>query len=58
MHHLISPFEVSFIPGCIASDNVVILKEMFLAIKKKKENLELKLDLEKTYDKLESDFIC
>lgn len=41
MHHFISHFQASFIPGRRADDNVVILREAILSLANKRGNSRL-----------------
>lgn len=60
MSHLISPNQVSFVPGRHISDNIMIAQEMLHKCKKstgKKGFIIWKVDLSKAYDKLRWSFI-
>ena len=53
---LISPMQMTFVPGRKGTDNVIIAQEVLHSLGKKKgrtEYMALKIDLEKSYDKLE-----
>ena len=57
---LISPLQTAIVPGCKGIDNAIIVQELIHSIIKKKGRvgyMAIKLDLEKTYDKLEWAFI-
>ncbi|GLT60395.1 hypothetical protein SLA2020_331620 [Shorea laevis] len=57
---LISPFQANFIPGRNGIDNVLILRELVYSFSKRKGrtgDMIIKLDLEKSYDRLEWGFI-
>jgi len=57
---LISPCQVSFIPGRLIGDNVVIMQETLDTVRKKRNGkgyMVIKLDLEKAYDRLRWSFI-
>ncbi|KAL0386225.1 UNVERIFIED_CONTAM: hypothetical protein Sradi_3016800 [Sesamum radiatum] len=50
---LISPSQSGFIPGRLISDNILLAQEMIhhLALRYKKSNLIIKLDMSKAYDR-------
>lgn len=55
MPELISPFQVSFVPGRNIHDNIIIVNEMVHLMKKKKGRkgyMAIKVDLEKAYDRI------
>ena len=57
---LISPVQTAFVLGRRGTDNVMIAQELFHALDKKKGKtgfMVIKLDLEKSYDRLEWSFI-
>ena len=57
---IISPMQTAFVPGRKGVDNVFIAQEIIHSLGKKKGRtgyMALKIDLEKTYDKLEWSFI-
>lgn len=57
---LISPLQAAFVPGRKGIDNAIIAQEVIHTLSKKKGRvayMALKVDLEKTYDKLEWSFI-
>lgn len=57
---LINPLQGSFIPGCRAIDNVIIVQEAVHSLKHKKGSagsMVIKIDLEKAFDRLEWGFI-
>lgn len=51
----------AFVGGRLIQDNLVVAQEVFLALKRKnsggKENLAIKLDMNKAYDRLEWHFL-
>lgn len=52
---IISPFQVSFIPGRNIHDNVIIVNELIHTMKKKRGKtgfMAIKVDLEKAYDRV------
>ncbi|XP_057513881.1 uncharacterized protein LOC130795689 [Actinidia eriantha] len=60
INRLVSPNQVSFIPGRNASDNVIIAQEMIHTIKRlkgKRKGMVIKVDLEKAYDKVNWSFL-
>lgn len=60
MCRLIGPTQGSFLPSRFISDNIVVVQEVIHSMKRKKGMkgwMCLKLDLEKTYDRLGWDFI-
>lgn len=60
MHKIISLNQYSFIPGCRATDNSIIVQEAIHSFNKnnsKKGHMMLKIDLEKAFDRLELSFI-
>ena len=57
---LISPLQFAFIPSRRGTDNAIIMQELIHMISRKKGRhgfMEVKIDLEKAYDKLEWGFI-
>lgn len=53
---LISPLQSAFVPGRRSVDNVIVVQELIHSISNKKGKVgfvAVKVDLEKTYDKLE-----
>lgn len=57
---LVSPIQAAFVPGRKSIDNVVITQELFYTLDRKKGKegyMAIKVDLEKTYDRLEWSFI-
>ena len=57
---LISPLQFAFIPSRRGTDNAIIMQELIHTISRKKGRhgfIEVKIDLEKAYDKLEWGFI-
>lgn len=57
---LISPYQSSFITGRQSTDNFIACQEVIHSLSKKKGNkggMVIKLDLEKTYDRMEWSFV-
>lgn len=57
---LISPFQVSFVPGRHIQDNVVVAKEVFHTMRRMKGKssfFAIKIDLEKAYDIMKWNFL-
>ena len=57
---LISPFQSAFVLGRRGTDNAIIVQELIHTLGRKKGRtgfMAIKIDLEKTYDKLEWSFI-
>lgn len=55
---LINPLQTSFVLGCHATDNVIIVQELLHSLQKSKAKnggLMVKLDLEKAYDRVNWD---
>ena len=53
---LVSPLQTAFVQGRKGTDKVVIMQELVYTISRKKWRvgyMEIKIDLEKAYDKLE-----
>ena len=60
MKKLIGPAQSSFIPARLSADNIVVVQEAVHSMRRKngrKGWMLLKLDLEKAYDRLRSDFL-
>ncbi|XP_026396130.1 uncharacterized protein LOC113290763 [Papaver somniferum] len=60
MKKIISPYQVTYISGRLISDNIVIAQEIIHSMKKKRGQIgwmALKLDMSKTVDRLEWDFL-
>ena len=60
LEKLISPLQSTFVLGRKSVDNAIIVQEIIHSLSKKRGNvgyMALKIDLEKTYDKLEWSFI-
>ena len=58
--NIINPCQVRFIPGHQTSDNIILVQEIIHTLVRKggkRGHIALKLDLDKTYDKLEWSFI-
>ena len=57
---LISPFQSTFVPRRRGTDNAIIVQELIHMVSRKRGRIgfmAVKIDLEKTYDKLEWGFI-
>ncbi len=57
---LISPFQIAFVTGRRGLDNVVIAQELIYSLGQKKGKMGfmvVKIDLEKTFDRLEWSFM-
>lgn len=55
MDILVSPNQVSFVPGGQITDNIVLVQEVIHSMRRKsgkKEFMALKIDLEKAYDRI------
>lgn len=60
MNNLVGPCQASFLKNRQASDNGIIVQELisyFRRMKDKKENMVMKIDLEKGFDKIEWSFV-
>ena len=60
LEHLVSPYQLAFVPGRRGADNVIIVQELIHSIgiaKGRKGYMAIKIDLEKAYDKIEWSFI-
>ncbi|XP_061350360.1 uncharacterized protein LOC133295534 [Gastrolobium bilobum] len=60
MDKLVSPFQTSFVPGRVIHDNIIIAQEMTHSMNRlagKKAYMSIKIDLAKTYDRLNWNFI-
>ena len=56
IYKLVSLWQTAFIPGCKIQENTILAQEILHAMKKKKGKtswMALKIDMEKTYDRLE-----
>jgi len=54
------PFQSSFMPNRQSGDNIIVTQEIFHSMRRKtgkKGWMAIKIDLEKTYDKLKWDFV-
>ena len=60
LDQLISPYQIAFVPSRKGVDNVIVMQEIIHTMGRTKGKcgyIALKIDLEKTYDKLEWGFI-
>lgn len=60
MKHLISPHQNSFLPGRSTLDNIILTQEVMHGINKRKGKkgvMIVKMDLHKTYDNVDWDFL-
>lgn len=60
LSELVSPNQSSFIPGRTTTDNIIITQEIIHTLRSKKGKIGgmvLKIDLEKSYDRISWDFI-
>lgn len=59
LDRMISPVQGAFVPGRLASDNVVVAQEILHTIRKRKKGggLALKVDIAKAYDTVNWDFL-
>ena len=60
LDYLVSPYQTAFVPGRRGADNVIIAQELIHTIgrvKGRKGYMAIKIDLKKTYDKIEWSFI-
>lgn len=60
MPKLIGPTQASFISGRLSTDNILVVQEAIHSLRRKKGKkgwMLLKLDLEKAYDRIRSDFL-
>ena len=60
MQSIISPTQCSFVPGRHSSDNIIIAQEAMHSMRLKKGNkgmMAIKIDMEKTYDRLNWNFL-
>ena len=61
MEHLVSPTQVSFVPGRQSRDNIIIMQEVIHSMRSKdgkKGLMAIKIDFEKAYDRLKWSFIA
>jgi len=60
LYQIIGPFQSSFFPSRSISDNAIILQEVIHTMhksKRKKGDVAYKLDLEKAYDNVSTNFL-
>src|ERR1044072_7577523 len=61
MDKLISPHQSAFIGGMLIRDNIIIVQEMFYTLNSRRrigeENISIKLDMHKVYDRLDWSFL-
>ena len=60
LSNLVSPYQTTFVPGQKGIDNAIIVQELVHTMSKMKGRgrfIEIKIDLEKAYDRLEWSFI-
>lgn len=60
LSNLVSPYQTAFVPGQKGIDNAIIVQELVHTMSKMKGRgrfMEIKIDLEKAYDRLEWSFI-
>ena len=60
MHKLISPTQATFIPGRWIAENQIIVQEMLHSFKTRKEKsrlMDVKIDLQKAYDRVNWNFL-
>lgn len=60
MPYVVSENQSNFVPGRATSDNILVLHEVIHSLnqlKGKKGYMDIKMDLEKAYDRLEWDFV-
>ena len=60
IYKLVSLWQTAFVPGCKIQENTILAQEILHAMKKKKGKtswMALKIDMEKTYDRLEWGFL-
>ena len=60
LSNLVSPYQTAFVPGQKGIDNAIIVQELVHTMSKMKRRerfMEIKIDLEKAYDRLEWSFI-
>jgi len=60
LEKIIDPTQSAFVPKCSIHDNILLTHEImnkFKNMKGKKAWVALKLDMEKTYDRVEWDFL-
>lgn len=56
LHHIISPLQGSFIPGCGTTNNIILAQEMLHWMHKSKQKkgvVAFKIDFEKAYDRID-----
>lgn len=57
---LVSPLQSSFIPGRQAAENLILVQELLHTMRKTKSQkgaIDIKIDLEKAYDRIEWGFL-
>ncbi|KAK3034759.1 hypothetical protein RJ639_032712 [Escallonia herrerae] len=57
---LISPLQAAFVPNRLINDNSIIVQELWHTMRKKQGKgglMAIKIDMEKTYDKMEWNFL-
>ena len=60
LSNLVSTYQTTFVPGQKGIDNAIIVQELMHTMSKMKRRgrfMEIKIDLEKAYDRLEWSFI-
>lgn len=61
LDRIISPTQIAFIPGRLITNNIIVVFEVLHYIKTKQKGslgcMTLKLDMSKTYDRVESSFL-
>ncbi|XP_057719331.1 secreted RxLR effector protein 78-like [Arachis stenosperma] len=61
LEDIVSPTQSAFVGGRLIQDNVIIVQEVYHSLNKKgregSQNIAIKLDMNKAYDRLEWDFL-